>query len=69
MWRLKSERHAFVVGNRYPQPMKYVLFASLVAMSALAGGPISVPVEVHGHRGARGLRPENTLPAFEYAIE
>ncbi len=23
---------------------------------------------VHGHRGARGLRPENTLPAFEYAI-
>jgi glycerophosphoryl diester phosphodiesterase len=25
-------------------------------------------IEVHGHRGARGLRPENTLPAFEYAI-
>jgi glycerophosphoryl diester phosphodiesterase len=24
--------------------------------------------EVHGHRGARGLRPENTLPAFDYAI-
>ncbi len=24
---------------------------------------------VHGHRGARALRPENTLPAFEYAIE
>ena len=23
---------------------------------------------VHGHRGARGLRPENTLPAFELAI-
>ena len=23
---------------------------------------------VHGHRGARALRPENTLPAFEYAI-
>lgn len=23
----------------------------------------------HGHRGARALRPENTLPAFEYAIE
>jgi glycerophosphoryl diester phosphodiesterase len=26
------------------------------------------PILVHGHRGARGLRPENTLPAFEYAI-
>src|SRR5579864_3585958 len=24
---------------------------------------------VHGHRGARALRPENTIPAFEYAIE
>jgi glycerophosphoryl diester phosphodiesterase len=23
---------------------------------------------VHGHRGARALRPENTIPAFEYAI-
>src|SRR4051812_20883008 len=26
-------------------------------------------VEVHGHRGARARRPENTLPAFKYAIE
>jgi len=26
-------------------------------------------VEVHGHRGCRGLRPENTLPAFLYALE
>ena len=24
---------------------------------------------VHGHRGARAMRPENTIPAFEYAIE
>ena len=24
---------------------------------------------MHGHRGARALRPENTLPAFQYAIE
>lgn len=27
-----------------------------------------IVVEVHGHRGARAMRPENTLPAFEYAI-
>ena len=26
-------------------------------------------LEIHGHRGARGLLPENTLPAFERAIE
>lgn len=25
-------------------------------------------MEIHGHRGARGLRPENTIPAFECAI-
>jgi glycerophosphoryl diester phosphodiesterase len=23
---------------------------------------------IHGHRGCRGLRPENTLPAFRYAL-
>lgn len=26
-------------------------------------------IEAHGHRGARGLRPENTLPSFAHAIE
>jgi glycerophosphoryl diester phosphodiesterase len=26
-------------------------------------------IEVQGHRGARGLRPESTLPAFELALE
>ena len=26
-------------------------------------------VELHGHRGARGLRPENTLPGFAHAAE
>lgn len=38
-----------------------------VAMLCMAQ---SVPsrILVHGHRGARALRPENTLPAFEYAI-
>jgi len=25
-------------------------------------------IQVHGHRGARALLPENTIPAFEYAI-
>jgi glycerophosphoryl diester phosphodiesterase len=28
-----------------------------------------VKILVHGHRGARARRPENTLPAFQYAIE
>ena len=25
--------------------------------------------KIHGHRGARGRRPENTLPAIEYALQ
>ena len=28
-----------------------------------------LPILVHGHRGARARRPENTIPAFQYAIE
>lgn len=27
------------------------------------------PVQIHGHRGARGLAPENTIPAFIEAIK
>jgi glycerophosphoryl diester phosphodiesterase len=27
------------------------------------------PILVHGHRGARAVYPENTIPAFQYAIE
>lgn len=27
------------------------------------------PILVHGHRGARAMRPENTMAAFAYAIE
>jgi glycerophosphoryl diester phosphodiesterase len=32
-------------------------------------GSNSPRILVHGHRGARGRRPENTVPAFRYAIE
>ena len=30
---------------------------------------LSGHVEIHGHRGARGLRPENTLPGLAHALE
>lgn len=33
-----------------------------------AGGTRVRRPEVHGHRGARGLRPENTLPGFAHAL-
>lgn len=37
---------------------------SMVMMAMMSGASI----QVHGHRGARAVRPENTLPAYEYAI-
>jgi glycerophosphoryl diester phosphodiesterase len=43
--------------------MKPVMLAAMLANFGLAQ-----TVAVHGHRGARAMRPENTLPAFEYAI-
>jgi glycerophosphoryl diester phosphodiesterase len=47
--------------------MEMRLFLALLSGAAvLAGAPVYI--QVHGHRGARALRPENTLPAFEYAI-
>jgi glycerophosphoryl diester phosphodiesterase len=42
-------------------------------MLILIGGMTMVSanqaIEVQGHRGARGMRPENTLSAFQYALE
>ncbi|MBI4890248.1 MAG: glycerophosphodiester phosphodiesterase [Acidobacteria bacterium] len=46
-------------------PSKILLTLVLTVMTIAA----ATPIEVHGHRGARTMRPENTLPAFEYAIQ
>jgi len=48
--------------------------ATILALAALglaawvAAGP-ALAIDIHGHRGARGLMPENTLPAFEVAMD
>src|SRR6516164_5232519 len=36
---------------------------------APALAPMSTTFNLQGHRGARGLRPENTLPSFEAAFD
>lgn len=47
-------------------------FAPLLSASAailvLAGCATTSSLDIQGHRGARGLAPENTLPAFERAL-
>ena len=44
------------------------LAASLLISCALLAGA-QPKITVHGHRGARSVRPENTLPGFEYTID
>lgn len=46
--------------------MQRALAAMLLMAGAAAG---SERILVHGHRGARAVLPENTIPAFEHAIE
>lgn len=40
----------------------------LLLLGAVTMADAAPRIQVHGHRGARAVRPENTLPAFEYAI-
>lgn len=44
-----------------------VMLAGAVSGLAAADGSRKI-IQVHGHRGARASRPENTIPAFEFAI-
>jgi glycerophosphoryl diester phosphodiesterase len=48
-----------------------MIFRSLFVLLVISGMSIHAAssILVHGHRGARAVRPENTLPAFEYAIQ
>ncbi len=51
---------------------RLAIVASLVVGLACAAGesrPPLEPFDAQGHRGARGLLPENTLPAFRRALE
>ena len=55
-----------------------VVTAALIVSACGSSDPVvdssavvqeSDPLDVQGHRGARGLRPENTLPSFEIALD
>ena len=49
--------------------MRFLHRATLVALLCGLGVVTARAIEIQGHRGARGLLPENTIPAFERAIE
>jgi glycerophosphoryl diester phosphodiesterase len=44
-------------------------FTLFFATALMASYSNSQTILVHGHRGSRATRPENTIPAFEYAIQ
>ena len=71
-------------GKAWPVPLSFALgtpsragtpegdvpgHGSELAVTAPLMGSNKRRILVHGHRGARARRPENTLPAFRYAIE
>lgn len=50
-----------------PKRLSYFLFLVCLFCVSLPG--VSETILIHAHRGGRAARPENTLPAFEYAIK
>ena len=49
--------------------MRFFAILCILASMHSTRAADQVKILVHGHRGARARRPENTLPAFQYAIE
>lgn len=60
------------LGGRKTNQMKFIkLFTVFIVLMPMWGNAQKkLPVfDVQGHRGARGLRPENTIPAFIMALD
>lgn len=49
--------------------MQRLLLLAAIWLAAAGHMATAYAAELHGHRGARGLLPENTLPAFKKALQ
>jgi glycerophosphoryl diester phosphodiesterase len=45
------------------------VFLVMLVLMTTGFAAAAARIQVHGHRGARAVLPENTIPAFEYAIK
>lgn len=57
------QSHLFLSKSSYLHFLFFSLFFTQIAMAQFAA------FDLQGHRGCRGLRPENTLPAFLHALD
>ncbi|WKN41997.1 glycerophosphodiester phosphodiesterase [Tunicatimonas pelagia] len=46
-----------------------VLFSTVLFITQTKGQGSNLPLDIQGHRGCRGLLPENTIPAFIEAVK
>ncbi|MDP3613111.1 MAG: glycerophosphodiester phosphodiesterase family protein, partial [Rubrivivax sp.] len=53
------------------RPVRHALLAvaGLLFSAALWAQTVTPAFDLQGHRGARGLAPENTLPSFQKALD
>lgn len=58
--------------NGFKEMLLFILLLFIVlgcTTSNIQNISLNRTVDLQGHRGARGLRPENTIPAFEFCID
>ena len=59
---------ALIPHVRHALALCCILFITLFNMSQPRALAIAIAIDIQGHRGTRGLLPENTLPAFARAL-
>lgn len=59
-----------VTGNTFSSMKRLMVVLFMLLIAGTAAAQIYIPVfDLQGHRGARGLRPENSVPAFILAVD
>ncbi|MCW5924280.1 MAG: glycerophosphodiester phosphodiesterase [Saprospiraceae bacterium] len=63
-----------MIGQKLPSAFLWLMFAAIpfiFSCKSASKGPVAVPdgFDWQGHRGSRGIMPENTVPAFLKALE
>src|SRR5271157_2965147 len=64
-----SDHHDDAVYLRAMNARRLFWLTMVLTIAATSSSLAASNILVHGHRGARAMRPENTIPAFEYAIK